>query len=253
MDTFCNEMRPREDHSDARLSAQLSTPAGAKASAHALVPGTEPIEKKPTVFVVDADRQLRDSLGVLLRSVGLESKLLASVPEFQRSKRPDAPCCLILDVRLPGGASGLSLQRDLDAAQDFIPTIFITAHGDVPMSVQAMKRGAVDFLLKPFREQDLIDAVELGLARDRSRRQQEKDLSALRRRFGSLSKREREVMAQVIRGRLNKQIAADLGITVATVKAHRSQVTRKMMASSLAELALMAEKLSSTNNLKICP
>jgi FixJ family two-component response regulator len=209
------------------------------------------IEKNSVVFVVDDDRQLRDAVGALLRSVGLESKLLGSVPEFLMCKRPDAPCCLILDVRLPGGANGLNLQRDLEAAQDFIPTIFITGHGDVPMSVQAMKRGAVDFLLKPFRDQDLIDAVELGLARDRSRRQQEKDLSALRQRFGSLSEREREVMAEMTRGRLNKQIAADLGITVATVKVHRSQVTRKMMVSSLAELALMAEKMSSTNNLKV--
>jgi FixJ family two-component response regulator len=211
------------------------------------------IEKEATVFVVDDDQRLRDSVGALLRSVGLESKLLASVSEFQTCKRPDAPCCLILDVRLPGGANGLNLQRDLEAAQDFIPTIFITGHGDVPMSVLAMKRGAVDFLLKPFRDQELIDAVELGLARDRSRRHQEKDLSTLRQRFRSLSAREREVMAQVITGRLNKQIAADLGITVATVKVHRSQVMRKMMVSSLAELALMAEKLSSTNNLKISP
>jgi FixJ family two-component response regulator len=211
------------------------------------------IEKEATVFVVDDDQRLRDSVGALLRSVGLESKLLASVSEFQTCKRPDAPCCLILDVRLPGGANGLNLQRDLEAAKDFIPTIFITGHGDVPMSVLAMKRGAVDFLLKPFREQELIDAVELGLARDRSRRHQEKDLSTLRQRVRSLSEREREVMAQVITGRLNKQIAADLGITVATVKVHRSQVMRKMMVSSLAELALMAEKLSSTNNLKISP
>ena len=211
------------------------------------------IEKEATVFVVDDDQRLRDSVGALLRSVGLESKLLASVSEFQTCKRPDAPCCLILDVRLPGGANGLNLQRDLEAAQDFIPTIFITGHGDVPMSVLAMKRGAVDFLLKPFRDQELLDAVELGLARDRSRREQEKDLSALRQRFGSLSELEREVMAQVITGRLNKQIAADLGITVATVKVHRSQVMRKMMVSSLAELTLMAEKLSSTNHLKISP
>jgi FixJ family two-component response regulator len=211
------------------------------------------IEKEATVFVVDDDQRLRDSVGALLRSVGLESKLLASVSEFQTCKRPDAPCCLILDVRLPGGANGLNLQRDLEAAQDFIPTIFITGHGDVPMSVLAMKRGAVDFLLKPFRDQELLDAVELGLARDRSRRHQEKDLSTLRQRFGSLSAREGEVMAQVITGRLNKQIAADLGITVATVKVHRSQVMRKMMVSSLAELTLMAEKLSSTNHLKISP
>ena len=201
------------------------------------------MEKEATVFVVDDDQRLRDSVGALLRSLGLESKLLASVSEFQTCKRPDAPCCLILDVRLPGGANGLNLQRDLEAAQDFIPTIFITGHGDVPMSVEAMKRGAVDFLLKPFRDQDLIDAVEVGLARDRSRRQQEKNLAAVRQRFGSLSERELEVMAQVIRGRLNKQIAADLGITVATVKAHRSQIMRKTMASSLPELLFVAAKL----------
>lgn len=203
------------------------------------------METKPTVLVVDDDRQIREAVGALLRSVGLESKTLASVPEFLAYKRPDAPCCLILDVRLPG-KGGLHLQSDLAAAKDFIPTIFITAHGDVPMSVAAMKRGAVDFLLKPFRDQDLIDAVEVGLARDRLRRQQEKDLSVLRDRFGSLSERERQVMAQVIKGRLNKQIATDLGITEATIKVHRGQMTRKMMACSLPELALMAERLSLT-------
>ena len=209
------------------------------------------MEKTPTVIVVDDDCKTREAIGALLRSAGFEPKGLTSATEFLAYKRPDAPCCLILDVRFPGGTNGLNLHRDLVAAEDLIPTIFITAHGDVPMSVQAMKRGAVDFLLKPFRDQDLIDAVEVGLARDRSRRRQEKELSALRQRFGSLSGRERDVMAQMIRGRRNKQIAADLGITVATVKVHRSHVTRKMMVSSLAELALMAEKLSSTNNSKM--
>jgi FixJ family two-component response regulator len=203
------------------------------------------MEKPPGVIIVDDDRPTREAAGALLRSAGFESTVLTSAKEFLAYKRPDAPCCLILEVRLPGGTNGLSLHRELVAAEDLIPTIFITAHGDVPMAVEAMKRGAVEFLLKPFRDQDLIDAVELAIARDRSRREQDRDLSALRERFGSLSEREREAMAHVIKGRLNKQIAALLGITEATVKAHRSQVMRKMMASSLPELALMAAKLNS--------
>ena len=206
---------------------------------------TASMEKTPTVIVVDDDRQAREAVGTLLRSVGFESQGFTSATEFLGYKRPDAPCCLILEVRLRGGTNGLNLHRDLVAAEDLIPTIFITAHGDVPMAVKAIKRGAVEFLLKPFRDQDLIDAVELAVALDRARRQQDRDLSALRERFGSLSEREREAMAHVIKGRLNKQIAASLGITEATVKAHRGQVMRKMMASSLPELALMAAKLDS--------
>jgi FixJ family two-component response regulator len=201
--------------------------------------------KTSAVIVVDDDRQAREAVCALLRSAGFDSKSFTSATEFLAYKRPDAPCCLVLEVRLRGGTNGLNLHRDLVAAGDLIPTIFITAHGDVPMAVEAIKRGAVEFLLKPFRDQDLIDAVEVGIARDRSRRQQDKALSELRERFGSLSEREREAMAHVIKGRLNKQIAAALGITEATVKAHRSQVMRKMMASSLPELALMAAKLNS--------
>ena len=208
-------------------------------------------ENAPTAIIVDDDWQTREAVGALLRSAGFESTGLTSAREFLAYKRPDAPCCLILDVRLPGGTNGLKLHRDLVAGDDLIPTIFITGHGDVPMAVAAMKRGAIEFLLKPFRDQDLIDAVELGLARDRSRRQQQKELSALRERFGSLSEREREAMTHVIEGRLNKQIGASLGITEATVKAHRTQVMRKMMASSLPELALMAAKLNSSRKM-IC-
>jgi FixJ family two-component response regulator len=199
-------------------------------------------EAKPTVVVVDDDSAIRESLGSLLRSVGLEVKLLASVPEFLKSGHPDAPTCLVLDVRLPG-RSGLDFQRELTAANIHVPIIFITGHGDIPMSVQAMKGGAIEFLTKPFRDQDLLDAIQLGLARDRARREEEQSLAALRERFETLTPREREVMAQVARGRLNKQIAGDIGISEITVKVHRGQVMRKMKASSLPDLARMADKL----------
>ena len=200
-------------------------------------------DTKPIVFVVDDDPDVREALDGLLRSHGLESRTLASVPEFLQSERPDGPACLILDVSLPG-QSGLDFQRDLSALDVRLPIIFITAHGDVPMSVQAMKRGAIEFLLKPFQDQDLIDAIQLGLASDRARLEHEKELVALRERFGLLTSREREVLAQVVKGRLNKQIAADMGITETTVKVHRFQVMRKMMASSLPDLARMADKLN---------
>jgi FixJ family two-component response regulator len=198
---------------------------------------------KPTVFVVDDDPEMREALQDLLRSAGLESKALGSVPEFLQCERPDGPACLVLDVRLPG-RSGLDLQRDLSASDGHLPVIFITAHGDVPMSVQAMKEGAIEFLQKPFRDQDLIDAIHLGLERDRVRREHEKELSELRERFGLLTSREREVMAEVVKGRLNKQIAADMGITEETVKVHRHWVMKKMKAASLPELARMADKLN---------
>lgn len=157
-------------------------------------------------------------------------------------ERPYGPTCLVLDVRLPG-RSGLDLQRELSAANIHLPIIFITGHGDIPMSVQAMKGGALEFLTKPFRDQDLLDAIQLGLARDDARRADEKALAALRERFETLSPREREVMAEVVKGRLNKQIAGDIGISEITVKVHRGQVMRKMKASSLPDLARMAEKL----------
>ncbi|HUB47470.1 MAG TPA: response regulator transcription factor [Acetobacteraceae bacterium] len=199
-------------------------------------------EAKPTVVVIDDDSAIRESLGSLLRSVGLDVRVMASVAEFVNAGHPEGPSCLILDVRLPG-KSGLDFQRDLAATNIRLPIIFITGHGDIRMSVQAMKDGAIEFLTKPFREQDLLDAVQLGLARDRARREDERSLVALRERFESLTPREREVMAQVARGRLNKQIAFDIGISEITVKVHRGQVMRKMQASSLPDLARMADKL----------
>jgi len=197
---------------------------------------------EPTIIVVDDDPEMREALGGLLRSVGLQVQLLPSVPEFLKSAPPDGPTCLVLDVRLPG-QSGLDFQRELAAANVRLPIIFITGHGDIPMSVQAMKGGALEFLTKPFRHQDLLDAIQLGLARDRAQRAEEKALAALRERFEMLSPRERQVMAEVVKGRLNKQIANDIGISEITVKVHRGQVMRKMKASSLPDLARMAEKL----------
>jgi len=195
-----------------------------------------------TVLVIDDDPELRDSIARLLRSVGQEAKLFASISDFLEADPPAGPTCLVLDVRLPG-RSGLDLQRELAAANRELPIIFITGHGDVPMSVQAMKGGAIEFLTKPFRDQDLLDAIEVGLARDRARRRNEKDLAAIRERFGSLSPREREIMVQVARGRLSKQIAGDIGIAEATVKVHRSRLMRKMKAGSLPALSRMADKL----------
>jgi FixJ family two-component response regulator len=195
-----------------------------------------------TVLVIDDDPDLRASVGRLLRSLGLDAQLFASISDFLKSDPPDGPTCLVLDVRLPG-QSGLDLQRELAAANRELPIIFITGHGDIPMSVQAMKGGAIEFLTKPFRDQDLLDAIQLGLSRDRARRENEKALTALRERFESLSAREREIMIQVARGRLSKQIACDIGITEATVKVHRSRLMRKMKARSLPALGRMADKL----------
>src|SRR5580698_4055417 len=195
-----------------------------------------------TVFIVDDDPSIRESLVSLLRSVGLGVSALATIPEFLNCPRPDGPTCLVLDVRLPG-RSGLDLQRELSAANILLPVIFITGHGDIPMTVQAMKGGAIEFLTKPFRDQDLLDAIQIGLARDRARRQSEEALTELKARFGSLSPREREIMIEVARGRLSKQIAGDIGIAEATVKVHRSRLMRKMKARSLPALGRMADKL----------
>jgi FixJ family two-component response regulator len=199
-------------------------------------------DAKPTVLVVDDDPDVRASIGRLLQALVVDAHLFQSIPEFLRSAPPDGPTCLVLDVRLPG-QSGLDLQREFLAANRELPIIFITGHGDISMSVQAMKGGAIEFLTKPFRDQDLIDAINLGLARDRARRKNEKDLAALRERFTSLSTREREIVIQVARGRLSKQIAYDIGIAEATVKVYRSRAMRKMKAGSLPELGRMADKL----------
>jgi len=196
-----------------------------------------------TVLVIDDDPDLRASVGRLLRSLGQDARLFASISDFLKSDPPDGATCLVLDVRLPG-QSGLDLQRELAAANRELPIIFITGHGDIPMSVQAMKGGAIEFLTKPFRDQELLDAIQLGLSRDRARRENERALAALRERFESLSPREREIMAQVAHGRLSKQIAGDIGIAEATVKVHRSRLMHKMKARSLPELSRMADTLN---------
>src|SRR6202165_858574 len=195
-----------------------------------------------TVLVIDDDPDLRASVGRLLGSLGLDAQLFASISDFLKSDPPDGPACLVLDVRLPG-QSGLDLQRELAAANRELPIIFITGHGDIAMTVQAMKGGAIEFLTKPFRDQDLLDAIQLGLSRDRARRENQKALGALRVRFDSLSPREREIMIQVAQGRLSKQIAGDIGIAAATVKVHRSRLMHKMKARSLPQLSRMADKL----------
>jgi FixJ family two-component response regulator len=195
-----------------------------------------------TVLIIDDDADLRASVGRLLRSLGIDVQLFASISDFLKSDLPDGPTCLVLDVRLPD-QSGLDLQRELASTNRKIPIIFITGYGDIPMSVEAMKGGAIEFLSKPFRDQDLLDAIQLGLSRDRARRKEERDLDVLRDRFGSLSPREREIVSQVARGRLSKQIAFDIGIAEATVKVHRSRAMQKMKAGSLPELGRMADKL----------
>ena len=199
-------------------------------------------EANARVLIIDDDPEFRDSVGRLLRSVGLDSQQFSSVSDFLKADPSDRPTCLVLDVRLPG-RSGLELQRELAAAHRQLPIIFITAHGDIPMTVQAMKGGAIEFLTKPFRDQDLLDAIEAGLARDRARRESDKALGALRERFDTLSSREREIMFLVTAGRLNKQIASDIGITESTVKVHRTNLMRKMKARSLPELSRMADTL----------
>jgi FixJ family two-component response regulator len=197
---------------------------------------------KSSVAIVDDDAEVRTSTARLLRSVGLDARVFASVAEYLESEPPDCPTCLILDVRLPG-QSGLDFQRDLVAAHAELPIIIITGHGDIPMTVQAMKSGAIEFLTKPFRDQDLLDAVYLGLARDRARREENESLAKLRAGIEALTPRELTVLTEVANGRLNKQIAADMGISESTVKVHRCNMMRKMRLASFAELCRAADKL----------
>jgi FixJ family two-component response regulator len=199
-------------------------------------------EAHGVVFVIDDDDAVRDALKRLLGSVGLQAETYASASEFLHSRRPDISSCLVLDVRLPG-LSGLDFQSELAKQHIHLPIIFLTGHGDVPMSVKAMKAGAVEFLIKPFREQDLLDAVQIALARDRERRENDKMTSSLRARFDSLTPREQEIIALVASGLMNKQIAAEIGVSEVTVKVHRGNVMRKMGAKSLADLIRMADIL----------
>jgi FixJ family two-component response regulator len=196
----------------------------------------------PTVFVVDDDASVREALGSLLRSVDLEVETFGSAAEFLRAQLPDAPSCLVLDVRLPG-VSGLDFQGELARSGIRIPIIFVTGHGDIPMTVKAMKAGAVEFLTKPFRDQDMLDAIQVALERDRTRREQDGRLTQLKTLFGSLTSREQEVIGFVTAGLMNKQIAAEMGVSVITVKVHRGNVMRKMGAKSLTDLVRMADAL----------
>ena len=206
-------------------------------------------EPAPAVFVVDDDPSVRRAIKRLVESVGLQVEPLGSAQEFLQAKRPDAPSCLVLDIRLPG-ISGLEFQRELAYANIHIPIIFISAHGDIAMTVRAMKAGAVEFLTKPFRDQDLLDAIQQALQRDNTRRVQESEVAMLRERYESLTSREREVLPLVVSGLLNKQAAAEIGTSEATVKVHRSQLMRKMGAESLAELVRMSEKLQGNTSMR---
>jgi FixJ family two-component response regulator len=204
-------------------------------------------DTRPVVFVVDDDLSVREGLSSLLRSVGLRVELFASAAEFLSASLPAVPSCLVLDVRLPG-LSGLDFQAELAKSNIRIPIVFMTGHGDIPMTVKAMKAGAVEFLTKPFRDQDMLDAVQLALARDRSQRESETMASDLRSRFDGLTQREREVMALVTAGLMNKQVAAEFGVSEITVKFHRGNVMRKMNARTLADLVRMAEVLGVRRN-----
>ena len=199
-------------------------------------------DEQPIVFIVDDDASVRDAVADLLRSVGLRAESFKSAEEFLQAKRPDAPGCIVLDVRLPG-PSGLEFQRTLIESRIDLPIIFVSGHGDIPMSVRAMKSGAIEFLTKPFHEQELLDAVQAGIERDRARRQEANVVAELRERFNSLTPRERSVLTLVITGRANKLIAAELELSEMTVKVHRSQIMRKMRAKSLVDLVRIADKL----------
>jgi FixJ family two-component response regulator len=203
------------------------------------------VEHQGSVIVIDDDPGVREALQGLLQSVGLQVRIYGSVAEFLAQKRTDGPTCLILDVRLPG-QGGLDFQRTLASNGMMLPIIFITGHGDIPMSVRAMKAGAIEFLTKPFRDQDLLDAIQAGLERDRERLSAERAFSSLHARFNTLTQREREVMALVVTGQLNKQIAATIGLSEITVKVHRGTMMRKMEARTVADLVLMSEKLKAS-------
>jgi len=199
-------------------------------------------EQVPAIVVIDDDASMRKALDNLFKSVGFEVELFSSPQEFLQSERPDRPGCIVLDVRFPG-RSGLDMQRDLASAEAQLPIIFITGYGDIPMSVRAMKAGAVEFLTKPFRDQDLLDAVGTALEKDRTRRSGELRLAELRSRYDTLTARERQVMSLVVAGRLNKQIAGELGVSEMTVKMHRRQVMRKMQAAGVAQLVRLADQI----------
>jgi FixJ family two-component response regulator len=199
-------------------------------------------ELQPTVFVVDDDASMRNALSSLFRSVGLRAEVFGSAPELLQSRLPDVPSCLVLDIRLPG-PSGLDFQNELAKVNIHIPIIFVTGHGDIPMTVRAMKAGAIDFLTKPFRDQDMLDAVATAIERDRTRRKDEKVLSETRSLFSLLTPREQEILALVAAGLMNKQIAGEIGLAEITVKIHRGHIMKKMGARSLADLVRMAEML----------
>src|SRR5262249_37965008 len=204
------------------------------------IAGAPTVTPEPsTVLVVDDDASVREALSDLFQSVGLRVEVFASTQEFLKNKRPEGPSCLVLDVRLPG-KSGLDFQQELNAANINLPIVFLTGHGDIPMSVRAMKAGAVEFLTKPFREQDLLDAVQTALQRDRVNREDEKVIATLRQRFASLTPREQAILARVVAGQRNKQIAFEIGTSEVTVKVHRTNLMRKMQASSLVDLIAMA-------------
>lgn len=204
------------------------------------------------VFVIDDDPAIRESIADLLGSVAKAVKTFASTQEFLHSSRPDVPACLVLDIRMPG-PSGLDFQHEMDRLGIRLPVIFITGHGDIPMSVRAMKAGAIEFLTKPFREQDLLDAIQTGLQRDRIRREEAAAVAELKLRYNELGARERDVMALVVQGLLNKQVAAALEVSEITVKVHRSQVMKKMQAASFADLVRMADKLGISNTTQTKP